>query len=450
MREVLYFDVEWANSKNKSICQMGLMSEDFDTQDPIYPELELLINPNDDFEMHCVSTHHITKEKVKDCETFDKVWEVICKYFVKSVVIGHNVKSADLDALVKNLKRYNIDIPEMYCLDTYELARDLIPATLIKDYSLETLCSYYGIDIDNAHNAFDDACACADLLRAIINDYQIDIDDYIEKYIEKDVKSFSRYINSPTMRREINQLFGNVLGIEMDNRIKPQEKDYLIKWKEEHETYRQENDVKEIFNVLDKILEDNIVTNTELNLLRFTLSNYVHSLEGAIETLATQQLQGILEGVIVDEEINDKEIDSLSNWLYNNDYLEGHYPYDSLIKIIKEVLEDKVITKEEQDLLKKEFKRLFNPLNEIKNQIIVFNNSSFCLSGTFVHGDKKIVKDYIVSKGGIIQDNVKKGTNYVVVGDLGCDAYSNVSFGTKVKKALELGITVVKEKDIYE
>ena len=39
MKKVLYLDVEWANPKNKSICQIGLVSEDFETEEPIFPEL---------------------------------------------------------------------------------------------------------------------------------------------------------------------------------------------------------------------------------------------------------------------------------------------------------------------------------------------------------------------------------------------------------------------------
>lgn len=47
MKKVLYLDIEWANSKNKSICQIGLVSEDFETEEPIFPELNLYINPED-------------------------------------------------------------------------------------------------------------------------------------------------------------------------------------------------------------------------------------------------------------------------------------------------------------------------------------------------------------------------------------------------------------------
>ena len=111
MKKVLYLDIEWANSKNKSICQIGLVSEDFETEEPIFPELNLYINPEDQFDENCVAVHNITKSKVKDCPNFTEVWPEIEKYFTNSIIIGHNVKSSDLNAIVKNLRRYNIDIP---------------------------------------------------------------------------------------------------------------------------------------------------------------------------------------------------------------------------------------------------------------------------------------------------------------------------------------------------
>ena len=37
MDKVTYFDVEYANSKNKSICQIGLMCEHYENGEPFYP-----------------------------------------------------------------------------------------------------------------------------------------------------------------------------------------------------------------------------------------------------------------------------------------------------------------------------------------------------------------------------------------------------------------------------
>ena len=47
MKKVTYFDVEYANSKNKSICQIGLICEDYDTKETLYPERNIYINPED-------------------------------------------------------------------------------------------------------------------------------------------------------------------------------------------------------------------------------------------------------------------------------------------------------------------------------------------------------------------------------------------------------------------
>ena len=51
MDKITYFDVEYANSKNKSICQIGIMCENYGNGDPVYPELDIYINPEDGFDM---------------------------------------------------------------------------------------------------------------------------------------------------------------------------------------------------------------------------------------------------------------------------------------------------------------------------------------------------------------------------------------------------------------
>ena len=160
MKKVVYFDVEYANPVNKSICQMGIMSEDFETGEPLYPEKDIYVNPEDSFDINCINVHGITLSKVKDESNFKTIWNEIEKYFTNAIVIGHNVQSSDLNALIKSLKRYNIDIPEIYYICTYKVAKHCISPRLIDNYGLGSLCKFFNIDIDNEHNAFDDACAC--------------------------------------------------------------------------------------------------------------------------------------------------------------------------------------------------------------------------------------------------------------------------------------------------
>ena len=115
--------------------------------------------------------HGITASQVANEPSFPEIWKDIEKYFTNAVVIGHNVASSDLDALVKNLRRYNLDIPEFYYICTYDLARKFVPSYAVPNYSLASLCEYFEIDIDSEHNAFDDACACSDLFNALVKAY---------------------------------------------------------------------------------------------------------------------------------------------------------------------------------------------------------------------------------------------------------------------------------------
>lgn len=237
MNKVTYFDVEYANSKNKSICQIGIMCEDFETGEPFYPELEIYINPEDGFDLNCTRIHGITAAKVKDEPNFPEVWKKIEKYFTNAVVIGHNVASSDLDALVKCLRRYKLDIPEFYYICTYELARTFIHSYCVPNYKLSTLCDYFEIYINNEHNAFDDACACADLLKAIIESYEFDVDDYVKKYIPNDTYEQNAFIADSELRKAISEFYGVIRGFSIDNIINDDEVAYIKEWRESNYKY---------------------------------------------------------------------------------------------------------------------------------------------------------------------------------------------------------------------
>lgn len=450
MKNYLFFDIEYANSKNKSICQMGLMIEDKESHEPTYPEREILVNPDDEFDNNCMSVHHINKEKVKNEKTFKEIWPEIEKYFINSVVIGHNIASSDLDGLCKNLTRYDLSIPELYYIDTLEIARDFVSPLQIKDYSLGTLCEYFDIDLDEAHNAFDDACVCSDLLNALIDNYNVNINKYVKHYLYDSNYSFSPYINNLAVTREINILLGALEGMMADGIISSGEISNLKEWFENNQKLEGNKYGKTIINVLKDILSDGIVTFEEVVLLKNTLLEITQYLSSSVETKSTQLLQGMINGITADKTLDDAEIYSIQKWVYDNQYLIGHYPYDRIKEEIDKVLEDKIVTELEKKEMISLFNEIFNPVAEAISKSIIFEENEFCLSGDFEHGTKKDIEAYIVSKGGIVHDGVRKKTNYVVVGGLGSNSYSNGNYGTKVKKAMELGITVITEKQLFD
>ena len=455
IKNVTYFDAEWSNNINKSICQIGLVCEDFTTGEPFFPEQDIYINPEDGFNDICVRIHGITRDRVAEERTFPEVWKEVSHCFTNAVVIGHNVKVADLNALEKTLTRYNIDIPEFMYIDTLEIARDVLPLNVITDYSLSSLCKYYQIEIDHAHDAFDDACACKDVLSCLLHDGLIDLERYVRKYESHSDYSFSTYASSPQIRKAITDYYGIVKGIMADNVITDEERNYLAKWKNENSEVLAVPELQRLVNYIDEALSDGILTEAEKCEINTIISNYYSTIKAAPETTATQVLDGILRGISADNVITEQECRQLQNWLYDNSFLKGHFPYDKVFSLVEEVLEDNVVTKEESDYLQKEITAILNPVEELRTSVETLVGKTVCLSGNFKYGQKSAVAEYILSKGGIVEDSVKRKTDILVVGDLDCEAYSNGTYGTKVKKAIEFNskgshITIMKEADLFQ
>lgn len=455
MEKVTYFDVEYANNKNKSICQIGIMCENFSDGEPFYPERDIYINPEDGFDDFCIKIHGITKDKVKDERTFPEVWKEIEKYFTNAVIIGHNVAGADLDALVKALKRYDLDIPVFYYICTLDLAREYVPSYEVPNYSMSTLCEYFGVEIDSEHNAFDDACACADLFKAIVEKYDIDVNKIkATRYYADEEKEFSLYMANPMVRKSISEFYGVIRGFSIDNEISAEEIKYITDWKKEYSVYSNQKDIAAIISVIDKILADGKITLDEIIELQGVVKAYLDIVSTSHVTLATQILDGILRGITVDGKITESECKNLRQWLYDNIYLSDHFPFNKAMEILDKVLEDSIITKEESEYINSMINEMLNPVDSLKEVVNSVDGKHVCLSGNFSYGQKSDVEKYVVEKGGIIDSTVKKTTDILMIGNCECQAYSNGTYGTKVKKAIEYNekgcnIKIIKESDFF-
>lgn len=453
LEKVTYFDVEYANTKNKSICQIGLMSEQYKTGEPVYPELDIYINPEDGFDDNCIKIHGITRTKIENEPNFVEVWPAIEKYFTNAIVIGHNVAAADIDALVKALKRYNLDIPELYYICTLELAREYVPRCCVSDYGMSSLCEYFDIDIDSEHNAFDDACACSDLFKALVKTYDIDIETHVKRYDIRETKEYSAYISDPVLRKSMSEFYGMLCGFTSDNRISHIEHEYIKTWLEENKKFFTQKEMAPIFEVTTAVLEDGKISEDELKVLINSIKEYLDNVSTSPITLATQTLAGILKGIVEDEEITEEECVSLREWLYDNQFLSDHFPFDKALAMVERVLEDGLVTDNEMVDMRNLISDMLDPVESLRTEILSVAGKHICLSGNFAFGSKSKVEEHIVGLGGIIESSVKKATDILIVGDYECQAYSNGTYGTKVKKALEYNkkgssILIVKESDV--
>ena len=449
---VTFFDVEYANIKNKSICQIGILSKEINSkEEPI--KIDVVINPEDNFDDTCVRIHGITKDRVKSAKTFPQIWDSIEKFFTNAIIVGHNVASSDLDALCKTLNRYSISLPELYYICTYNMAKQLISSFEISDYSLSTLSKYFGLNDKGLHNAFIDAVICSQLLDALVEKYNVKAEDFIEKYNAKESYNFIAYISDASLRKDIHTLYGVVTGFNYDLKLNESEIKFLLEWKDEHVFYVNHPELKNIVSIIDEIIADNIITSNEIDKLKNTIKQYLDVLSTSVITLSTQILNGIIKGIITDDEITGEECEQLRDWLYKNNYLSGHFPYDKLFSVLEKVLEDNILSKEEAYEIKDIINGLLDPVETLSKTVHSLKDKNICLSGNFSYGQKEFVEQYIIEQGGRIDKSIKKTTDILIVGDSGSDAYSNCNYGTKVKKAIEYNdkgskIQIAKESDI--
>ncbi|WP_170968980.1 BRCT domain-containing protein, partial [Pseudomonas viridiflava] len=77
------------------------------------------------------------------------------------------------------------------------------------------------------------------------------------------------------------------------------------------------------------------------------------------------------------------------------------------------------------------------PLND-PLPIIDWSDRTFMLTGTMAYGPRKSCESLIVERGGLIGAGVSKKVHYLIVGSVGNEQWLHSSYGTKIKRAVEL------------
>ncbi len=451
-KNLTFFDIEIANTKNSSICQIGIVNIDGLNIN----KMNVMVNPNDDFDQRCISIHHITKEDVANEKKFNEVWSSISKYFTNSIVIAHNALGADLSYLIKNLVRYKLDVPIFYYICTKDLAKKYIPAFVVDNkYGLSDLCKFYNIAMGNHHNALDDAFSCYQIFQEIRNQYDFKITNEINKREanEHDYEYKIR-MTEPLLRKSINTLYGLIRGIVANKKVVGLEIKKLKEWVIENDKYKDSDPFNEIISTLDDVLSDNFITLDEQNILLELMDAFSSSSLYSESTLGAQVLLGFMQGIIIDNNVDKDEIESLQKWLYENDHLKGFYPFNEIFPMVNKVLEDGILTQDEKTEIFNLFDNIINPIKETKENLVRFENTIFCLSGEFKFGSKNEVSKYIECKNGICAPNVTKKTDFLIVGGEGSKDWAYGNYGEKVKKANDMikkgyHILILREKDLF-
>ena len=92
------------------------------------------------------------------------------------------------------------------------------------------------------------------------------------------------------------------------------------------------------------------------------------------------------------------------------------------------------------------------PCDEIAE--IDFSGGDFCLTGTFLSGNRADISERIIKAGGTVKDSITKKINYLVVGTLSSRDWKFSAHGRKIEKAIsyrdvhQTGIKIINEDDL--
>ena len=424
IKDYISVDIENPNTRGNSICSIGIIIV---KDNKIIDKKYSLINPEDRFDINNSKITGLTYADVKDAPTFKEYWKTIEDLFKNNVIVGHNI-TYDLSVISKALERYDIDAPVFNYYCTLKLSRKYINTN---SYSLDSLCDLLKINLDNHHNALEDALASQQIFEYLNKRNDIGNSEKFE-FINKVSDSMDSKLET-----NINTLYGIIKGINYDGIIDDKEIEKLRLWVEDNRLYKRYSLFDRIINKLEEILEDNVITEYERIELEKLVTSINESKIYSESTLALQILNGILDGIVCNQKVNQKEIENLNIWLRQNDYLKDVYPYDKVLLEVNKVLEDGILTEEESNYIFDAFNEIVNP-DFSDDENIDFNGKTFCLTGEFKCATKQEISKKLQELGGTEKKGVSSKLDYLIVGGVGSDAWKFGKIGGKQAKAQEL------------
>jgi NAD-dependent DNA ligase len=288
--------------------------------------------------------------------------------------------------------------------------------------------------------------------------------------------------NNPRMKKAeidkaLHTLEGMIKGIGIDKKLNEEEVSEILNWIDKTRKSIKTKIFNDIYKHLDRILEDLIITTEEKEDFLWLCKSFISGNEFFnVVTSDLQRLQGLMHGILADNTITTEEIHGLRSWIYNNEHLQGQYPYDEIQSLINQFLKDGILDEEEKEILKLYFADFIDPtkskhinfdeVQELKKKytisgicsldpIIEFENKIFTFTGISEKAKRTEIAKIIDSKGGIYLDKVRKDINYLIIGADGNPCWAYSCYGRKVEAVVNLrkqgsSALIVNELDFWD
>lgn len=251
----------------------------------------------------------------------------------------------------------------------------------------------------------------------------------------------------------------------------------MIHWCSLHAHLCDRHPFSELLPIIERSIVDGKVDEDEQQDILWLCNNFANDSHFYdITTSSIQFLNGLVHGIMADGQLSNEEISALHNWLDDNDFLQGTYPFDELSSMIHTILEDKTITNDERNSLLAfmsnlvEFKESYNLVEadfaELRTKYSIggicaycpdveIEGKMFCFTGESYRSTRSEIKAEIERLGGIFRTSVSKKTDYLVVGNAGNPCWAYSCYGRKIEEAMALRkagakLLIINETDFWD
>ena len=294
-----------------------------------------------------------------------------------------------------------------------------------------------------------------------------------------DLNEYRCFMQKEELHKALNTLNGIMEGITADGVVDEKEFSELSMWYSLHEHMRS-HPFSEIMPRINDALSDGVLDIEEVEDILWLCKRFADCDDSKLYfdavTSDMQTLQGILHGILSDNELSDREIAMLNDWLNDHDYLCGTYPFDEIYGLLLAAKEDGVISEDERNMLKAFFTTFIDAtesynihqtdVKELQERYsiggicsvcpeIVIPGKVFCFTGESARAKRDEIADIIREHGGEFIPNVSRKIDYLIVGADGNPCWAFSCYGRKVEKAMELRkkgahIVIVHENDFWD
>lgn len=163
------------------------------------------------------------------------------------------------------------------------------------------------------------------------------------------------------------------------------------------------------------------------------------------------EMVGLVRGVIADGNVSSDEAHRLSEWAKENPEIATRYPANLLARRLERIFADGRADKRERERLAAMLSQLAEnpsgfgggyplatdlPLTDPPPEV-VFEGQTFVFGGEMAYGPVHACEREVRERGGICERSVNRRTDYVVIGSMAADDWSQAAFGELIDEVVE-------------